>query len=197
MDRSIVRMMGVLAVVGGVIACEGDVGPVGPTGADGAQGAQGPQGPTGPQGQAGATAFTAALDAASEVPANASTATGTMTLSVVGNLILYKLDVVGISNVSAAHIHGPAAAGANGGVRVNLCGAGTAPACAAGAPYTGVLASGFASDVSGISLDSLVVLLGNGNAYVNVHTNDGVAPTNTGPGDLASGEIRGQVAVAP
>ena len=28
-------------------------------------------------------------------------------------------------------------------------------------------------------------------AYVNVHTNDGVAPPNTGPGDFPGGEIRG------
>jgi hypothetical protein len=32
-----------------------------------------------------------------------------------------------------------------------------------------------------------------GDAYVNVHTNDGVAPTNTGPGDFPGGEIRGQL----
>ena len=32
-----------------------------------------------------------------------------------------------------------------------------------------------------------------GNAYVNVHTNDGVDPPNTGPGDFPGGEIRGQV----
>lgn len=34
--------------------------------------------------------------------------------------------------------------------------------------------------------------LRSGNAYVNVHTNDGVAPTNTGPGDFPGGEMRGQ-----
>jgi hypothetical protein len=28
---------------------------------------------------------------------------------------------------------------------------------------------------------------------VNVHTNDGLTGTNTGPGDFASGEIRGQI----
>jgi hypothetical protein len=33
-------------------------------------------------------------------------------------------------------------------------------------------------------------LLENGGAYVNVHTDDGVAPSNTGPGDLPGGEIR-------
>ena len=32
----------------------------------------------------------------------------------------------------------------------------------------------------------------NSNAYVNIHTNDGVAPTNTGPGDFPGGEVRGQ-----
>jgi hypothetical protein len=30
-----------------------------------------------------------------------------------------------------------------------------------------------------------------GNAYVNVHTNDGVGAVNTGPGDFPGGEIRG------
>jgi len=34
-----------------------------------------------------------------------------------------------------------------------------------------------------------------GNAYVNVHTNDGMAPPNSGPGDFPGGEIRGQLRV--
>jgi len=32
-----------------------------------------------------------------------------------------------------------------------------------------------------------------GLTYVNVHTNDGVDGTNTGPGDFPGGEIRGQL----
>lgn len=32
-----------------------------------------------------------------------------------------------------------------------------------------------------------------GNAYVNVHTNDGVALAKQGPGDFPGGEIRGQI----
>jgi hypothetical protein len=32
-----------------------------------------------------------------------------------------------------------------------------------------------------------------GEAYVNVHTDNGQPPANTGQGDMASGEIRGQV----
>ena len=44
-----------------------------------------------------------------------------------------------------------------------------------------------------LPLSALLADLDAGNTYVNVHTNDGVAPTNTGPGDFASGEIRGQI----
>jgi hypothetical protein len=32
---------------------------------------------------------------------------------------------------------------------------------------------------------------------VNVHTNDGVDPADSGPGDFPGGEIRGQIAAAP
>ena len=135
------------------------------------------------------------MNAASEVPTNASTATGTATMAVVGDLLLYKIDVVGISNVVAAHIHGPADPTTNAPVRLNLCGGGTAPACATGDPFTGVLVASFGTEVSGISFDSLLVLMGSGSAYVNLHTNDGVDPANTGPGDLPAGEIRGQIAV--
>jgi hypothetical protein len=31
---------------------------------------------------------------------------------------------------------------------------------------------------------------------VNVHTNDGIDPTNTGAGDFPGGEIRGQIRLA-
>ena len=32
-----------------------------------------------------------------------------------------------------------------------------------------------------------------GNAYVNLHTSDGVAPDNTGAGDFPGGEIRADI----
>jgi hypothetical protein len=32
-----------------------------------------------------------------------------------------------------------------------------------------------------------------GQAYVNLHTNDGVGVTNTGPGDFPGGEIRANI----
>jgi hypothetical protein len=38
----------------------------------------------------------------------------------------------------------------------------------------------------------VVIALESGNTYVNVHTNDRVAPPDTGLGDFPGGEIRGQ-----
>jgi hypothetical protein len=42
-------------------------------------------------------------------------------------------------------------------------------------------------------LAAVLAALESGSTYVNVHTNDGVPPTNTGPGDFPGGEIRGQI----
>jgi hypothetical protein len=39
----------------------------------------------------------------------------------------------------------------------------------------------------------VLAAMASGATYVNVHTNDGVDPPNTGPGDFPGGEIRGQV----
>jgi hypothetical protein len=44
-----------------------------------------------------------------------------------------------------------------------------------------------------ITFDELVEAMRSGGAYVNVHTDDGEGEQNTGPGDMASGEIRGQI----
>jgi hypothetical protein len=90
-----------------------------------------------------------------------------------------------------SHIH-VAPVGQNGPVRLNLCGTGApVPDCAAG---DGVLASGTNGTTLGITFDELVTAMRAGNTYVNVHTDDGVGQPNTGPGDMASGEIRGQIA---
>jgi hypothetical protein len=42
-------------------------------------------------------------------------------------------------------------------------------------------------------LAAVLAAMKSGATYVNVHTNDGVPPTNTGPGDFPGGEIRGQI----
>jgi hypothetical protein len=56
-----------------------------------------------------------------------------------------------------------------------------------------ITAANFVGPLAGQALAALVADLTSGNAYVNVHTNDGIAPTNTGPGDFPGGEVRGQV----
>ena len=42
-------------------------------------------------------------------------------------------------------------------------------------------------------LDDVVAAMLSGDAYVNVHTNDGVVPLNIVPEGFPGGEIRGQV----
>ena len=139
------------------------------------------------------TSFSATLSGAQEVPPVPTTATGTATLAVTGSQITYTLNVTDLQNALVSHIH-LAPVGENGPVRMNLCGTGDpVPACASG---TGVLASGTNGTTVGspaITFDELVSAMQSGNAYVNVHTDDGVGQPNTGPGDMASGEIRGQI----
>lgn len=115
-------------------------------------------------------------------------------LSADGNTMYYRLTVANISNVVQAHIH-LAPAGSNGNIVVFLYG--LVPA--GGGRVNGVLAEGsftaadFINDLLGDPMGDLLAAIQSGGAYVNVHTNDGVAPTNTGPGDFPGGEIRGQV----
>ena len=120
-------------------------------------------------------------------------------LSQDGKSLSYKLIVANIENAFMAHIHnGPV--GSNGPIVVWLFPS-TAPVqgpLGAGR-LDGVIAEGtitaanLVGSLAGHPLADLITLLQSGNAYANVHTNDGVAPTNTGPGDFPGGEIRGQV----
>jgi hypothetical protein len=63
----------------------------------------------------------------------------------------------------------------------------------------GVLAEGtitaadLVNNLAGHPLSDLVDAIRAGNTYVNIHTNDGMAPINTGPGDFPGGEVRGQL----
>ncbi len=56
-----------------------------------------------------------------------------------------------------------------------------------------ITAANLVGPLAGHPLSDLVAAIQAGNAYVNIHTNDGVAPANTGPGDFPGGEIRGQL----
>jgi CHRD domain. len=164
------------------------------------------QGPNGSAGTAGANGgnFGTPLSAAEEVmPAgvvNESLARGSaiFQLNAEGTALSYRLIVANIENAFMAHIHrGPA--GTNGPIVVWLFPS-TAPVQGptGGGRVDGVIAEGtitaanLVGVLAGQPLSALLADLRSGNAYVNVHTNDGIAPTNTGPGDFPGGEIRGQ-----
>ena len=139
--------------------------------------------------------FIAHLSGDAEVPSRDTNAQGEvkLDLSKGGDSLDYRLNVANIENVVAAHIHlGPP--DANGPVVAFLYG----PQPAGGGKINGVIATGtiMADDLlgplAGQDLDALLDEMRAGNTYVNVHTNDGVDPPNTGAGDFPGGEIRGQ-----
>jgi hypothetical protein len=120
-----------------------------------------------PAAQAAKVTYTAKLDGASEVPASDSKATGKAKLvydtdsKKVTYTITYK-DLSG--DALAAHFHGPADAGANGGIE--------APITVSKSPIKG----------DATLTDAQAADLAAGKWYVNIHTKDHPA-----------GEIRGQV----
>jgi hypothetical protein len=144
----------------------------------------------------GASNAAVPLSGHEEVPARGTRARGNATfhLSEDGSTLSYKLVVANIENVVQSHIHiGPA--GANGPIGVFLYGL----VASGGGQVNGVIAEGaitaanFIGPLAGATMQDLIDHMQAGNAYVNVHTNDGVDPTNTGPGDFPGGEVRGQI----
>ena len=55
-----------------------------------------------------------------------------------------------------------------------------------------ITAADLVGPLAGQSLSELVEAIEAGDAYVNVHTNDG-GPVTDEPGDIPGGEIRGQI----
>jgi hypothetical protein len=140
-----------------------------------------------------ATRFEANLSGDKENPPVTSPATGTATFTLNGANIDYTLTVSGITNWTVAHIHVATAAGATGGVRLNMCGTGAPePAC----PATGGTVTGSGTAVGGITLDSLVTAMRANLAYANVHTNATGCTPGT-PGCNSGGEIRGFIVAKP
>jgi hypothetical protein len=111
----------------------------------------------------------ASLDGKQEVPATASTGKGAAEITVndATKEVSWNVTYEGLSgDVIAAHIHGPAAAGANAGVLINF-----------GMPP-------FKSPITGkaTATDAQIADIMAGRTYVNLHT-----PANK------AGEIRGQI----
>jgi hypothetical protein len=125
--------------------------------------------------------YVANLSPANESPQKTTTGTGVVTFVDLGTEIDWTMTLTNMTNVIASHIHGPAAAGVNTAVIINLyLPVTTTPT----GTLNGVVGHGAITNESNIavSLDSLRTLFNNGNAYVNVHTS-----VNQG------GEIRDQV----
>lgn len=119
-----------------------------------------------------------------------------------GTSVKFRLIASNIDNVIMSHIH-CGRPGENGPIRMWLypvIGPTGAQADNGAGPHDGVLASG-TFNPTGVTCPasavgqtmSLLDAIRAGLTYVNVHTNDGVAPLNTGPGDFPGGEIRGQL----
>jgi hypothetical protein len=123
-----------------------------------------------------APTYIATMNGAGEFPAKAVAGTGNATVVKNGTTYTYTITYTGMTGaLVGAHIHGPAAAGANANVIV--------PFDVTGAGPSGTLTGTFTSTNNvNITTDSLDKLMSSGNAYVNLHT-----ATNGG------GEIRGQL----
>jgi hypothetical protein len=125
--------------------------------------------------------FRATLNSANEVatPPVVGTGAGTAVITYIGGQLLFRVDVAATDSVTRAHIHGPAATTGNGPIRVAFH-EGVSP----GIDFTTnrTLVQGVGVTPTGISMDSLLVIMRNGNAYVNVHTVQ-----------FPAGELRGQI----
>jgi hypothetical protein len=143
--------------------------------------------------------YTVNLSGAHNVPDAIKTpATGELQLIVGANArsVQYVLKVQDLDNAASGDIHlGPV--GANGPLVIKLFPVGGAKPKKG--TFTGVLAQGtfdaadLTGPMAGATLEELLEQFRDGNAYCNVHTNDGMDPPNSGPGDYRLGEIRGQI----
>ena len=154
----------------------------------GCSGTDGPETTAGPA----AERFTAVLNGASVVPANASTVTGSVNFSSVpGDSILrYTLSIANMTGVTQAHLH-TAAAGANGATLVWLLPVNGSSAQAPSVTLDGVIslgdiAPGWVRGTPRLAMDSVKALMRAGRLYVDVHSTA-----------FTGGEIRGQVQRAP
>jgi hypothetical protein len=142
--------------------------------------------------------FTAQLDGDQEVPPRETEATGEASFQLSNETELeFTLTVFDVQNLVAAHIH-CAPAGKNGAVGVTLFG----PMAPGGGLVDTSSTAGTITapdDENGCGwadLAAVVEAMRDGNAYVNVHTDDGEDPPDTGPGDFPDGELRGQIEAA-
>jgi hypothetical protein len=148
--------------------------------------------------QAAEAVFVATMDGEQSQPEPIKTpATGHVELKVSadGKQVAYKVTVEKLTNIGSADLH-LGSASQNGPLVVKLWPHGGP---AKKGEFSGLLAEGtftandFLGSMAGSPMADLIEELKAGNVYVNVHTNDGMDPPNSGPGDYRLGEIRGQL----
>jgi hypothetical protein len=159
--------LAVLVLTAGMVACDDDDDGTGPD-AD--------------------LAFSSTMNGANERPnpvTTNGTGTATFTLNATETSAAWQITVTSMSsNITNAHIH-LGNANTAGGVIVQLAGATPFPLTGPAQTWSGTLTSTTALSL-GLSWQSLIDLIRNGDAYVNVHT------VNFG-----AGEIRGQLVPVP
>jgi hypothetical protein len=110
---------------------------------------------------AGLEVYTATLNAANEPTPVTSTATGTAIVTVLGNQVTWKVDILtAIDSIILGHIHRRHPDSTAGNVRVDFAPTPT------GADFTGTATVGSAANVA----DSVLALMRAGRGYVNIHT---------------------------
>jgi len=122
------------------------------------------------------TGFSCIINAAQEVPANGSPATGsgTFVLNNAGTSLTYSVSFVNLTaNRTAEHFHSPAAPGFNAGVARTIAGAGGTSGLDVG--------TWLSTDAQPFTAARVAELIA-GNMYINVHS-----------GNFPGGEIRGQI----
>jgi CHRD domain-containing protein len=136
--------------------------------------------------------FNALLRGALEKPDAVTTpGTGSATFTRSGSTITFTVTYSGLrGNALNSHIHigTPTQAGT---VYLNLCTAATtdaAPACPANksGSFTGTADATYLAAITGLTMDSVVYLMRQRNAYINVHTDT-----------VGGGEIRGNILAQP
>jgi hypothetical protein len=126
--------------------------------------------------------YTSTMNAANEVrtPAVVSSATGSATYVLTGNILTYTVTVNGLTGTATlSHIHS-APAGVNGNVIVPFVTASVVSGTVTSGSID--LSQPISNGTTSITGDSLRTLLNNGGAYTNVHT-----------ALYGGGEIRGQI----
>ena len=140
--------------------------------------------------------FNAQLSGRAEVPASPSRATGSAILLVdkAGAAIRYAIDITKVNNIASIQLF-LGAAGTNGPAVATLY----RPSALGQAPNHGRLPRGLLTagslvgPLQGASIADLAAQIRAGNVYMSIATDDGVPPVESTPGDLPTGEIRGQL----